>query len=188
MREALGSASIGRWELRAILAQVLVLVALGLGLRFVVRTTGGTVFLFTVLAPLLIVVSMAIVGWLALDAFRSRHRMLHRDVFPPGQVVFREGDAAHCAYFIEKGEVEVTRRHDGQEQVLARLSVGDFFGELSLLSDDPRRGATVRALTETQVAVVGKENFLRMIFAIPSVREDVLNTATQRMQSTPKGR
>lgn len=172
-----------RSDIWAILGQVLVLAALGLGLHFVLRTTGGTVFLFTALAPLLILAAMAIVAWLAIEAFRKRHHLFHRQVFKPGQVVFREGDAAACAYFIECGEVEVSRLHDGQDKVLARLGVGDYFGELSLLSDDPRRGATVRALTETHVAVVGKENFLRMLFTIPSVREDVLSTAHTRVRS-----
>ncbi len=170
-----------RSEVWAILAQVLVLAALGLGLHFVLRTTGGTVFLFTALAPVLIMAAVAIVAWLAIEAFRKRHHLFHRQVFQPGQVVFREGDTAACAYFIECGEVEVSRLHDGQDKVLARLGIGDYFGELSLLSDDPRRGATVRALTETQVAVVGKENFLHMLFTIPSVRDDILRTAHTRV-------
>ncbi len=170
-------------ELWAILAQVLVLAALGLGLQFVLRTTGGTVFLFTALAPFLIVASMAIVAWLAIDTFRKRHHLFHREVFRPGQVVFREGDAAACAYFIERGEVEVSRLHEGQDKVLARLGAGDFFGEVGLLSDGAGRNATVRALTETQVAVVGKENFLRMLFTIPSVREDILSAAHTRVRS-----
>jgi cyclic nucleotide-binding protein len=173
-----------RWyvkpELGAILAQLLALVALGLGLQFVVWTTGGTLFLFSTVAPLLILVSIAIVGGLALWRWRQRHSMFHYQVFHPGEVIFREGEPASCAYFIDKGEVEVSRMDNGREQAVARLSGGDYFGEMGLLSDRTTRSATVRALAETRVAVVGRDNFLRMIFTVASFREDILNTAHGR--------
>jgi Cyclic nucleotide-binding domain len=175
-----------RWNIRsevwAILAQLLVLVALALGLQFVVRTTGGTLFLFSAVAPLLILVSIAIVVGLAIGDWRKRHSMLQYQVFQPGQIVFREGDAAGCAYFIDRGEVEVSRMmHNGRDEPVARLGVGDYFGEMSLLSDRTTRSATVRALVETRVAVVGRENFLRMVFTVSSFRENVLNTAHRRV-------
>ena len=173
-----------RWNVRhevwAIFAQLLVLVALGLGLQFVVWTTGGTLFLFSAVAPLLILVSIAIVVGLAIGRLRKRHSMFHYQVFQPGQVVFREGDPADCTYFIDRGEVEVSRMQNGCEEAVARLGVGDYFGEMSLLSDRTTRSATVRALAETGVAVVGRENFLRMVFTVGSFREDILNTAHSR--------
>jgi hypothetical protein len=171
-----------RPDLLAMFAQVLVLVALGLGLQFTVWTTGGTLFLFSAVAPLLILVSITIVVGLAIGDLRKRHRMFQHEVFQPGQVVFREGDPAGCAYFIERGEVEVSRLQNGHDEPVARLGVGDYFGEMSLLSDQPRRNATVRALAETQVAAVGKENFLRMVFSVASAREDILKTAHRRVR------
>jgi CRP-like cAMP-binding protein len=180
MRAIFGHRLNVRAEQWAILAQMLVLIALGLGLQFVLWTTGGTLFLFSAVAPLLILVSIAIVAGLAIASFRKRHSVFHYQVFQQGQAVFREGDPADCAYFIERGEVEVSRLQDGREEVLARLGVGDYFGEMGLLADQ-KRNATVRATTETRVAVAGKENFLRMVFAVAPVRENILATAHRRV-------
>jgi CRP-like cAMP-binding protein len=171
-----------RPESLAMLAQMLVLVALSLGLQFIVWTTGGTLFLFSAVAPLLIFAAIAIVVGLAIGDLRRRHRMFQHEVFQAGQIVFREGDPAGCAYFIERGEVEVSRLRNGHDEPVARLGVGDYFGEMSLLSDQPGRNATVRALAETQVATVGKENFLRMVFSVASVRENILETAHRRIR------
>jgi CRP-like cAMP-binding protein len=173
-----------RWnqrpELWAIFAQLLALMALALGLQFVVRTTGGTLFLFSAVAPLLIMVSVAIVVGLAIGSLRKRHSMFRYQDFQPAETIFQEGDPASCAYFIHRGEVEVSRIHNGREETVARLGVGDYFGEMSLLSDRTTRSATVRALAETRVAVVGRENFLRMFFTVASFRENILNTAYRR--------
>lgn len=170
-------------ELWAVLAQVLVLAALGLGFQFVFWTTGGTLFLFSTAAPLLILISIVIVAWLALADFRRRHSVFEFRTFPAGEVVYREGDPADCVYFIEKGEVEVSRFRYGQKRSIARLGPGGYFGEMSLLSDQPNRSATVLAITETRAAAVGKENFLRMIFTVPSVRDSILQTAHTRVTS-----
>jgi cyclic nucleotide-binding protein len=167
-------------ELWAVLAQLLVLVALGLGLQFVFWTTGGTLFLFSSAAPLLILVAVAIVGWLALAGFRRRHSVFQYQTFPAGELVYREGDPADSVYFIEDGAVEVSRDRYGEKQSIARLGAGEYFGEMSLLADQPNRSATVRALSATRVAVVGKENFLRMMFTVPSARDSILRTAHAR--------
>ena len=163
--------------------QVLVLIALGLGLRFAIHTSGGTVFLFSTVAPALMVAAIAVVTALAVSTYRKRHSMFNFEILQPGQTVFREGDEGNCAYFIQSGEVEILRRHEGQDRLLGRLGVGDYFGEVSLLTDQPRN-ATVRALVETHVSVVGKENFRNMLISVGSVREDILEKARHRTPPT----
>src|SRR5689334_22385047 len=62
--------------------------------------------------------------------------------FEPGDFVFHEGDLGDSVYVIRAGECEVTR----EDQVLATLAAGEYFGEMALLSDKTRN-ATVRAKT-----------------------------------------
>ena len=50
----------------------------------------------------------------------------------------------------------------GQDRVIATLGKDQYFGEMALLSNAPRN-ATVRALKETRVAALGKENFVRLL-------------------------
>ena len=162
-------------------AQLLILIVLAMGLQFLIRTTGGTLFLFATVAPVLVAVSILILAGVLIARFRRRHSLFHMETYEPGQIVFRQGDAGECAYFIQSGEVEVLRDHeeDGRQSVIAKLSRGQYFGEMALLSDAPRN-ATIRASTATKLAVLGKRNFLTMMGAVRTVQEDIMKTVQQR--------
>ena len=82
--------------------------------------------------------------------------------------------------------VEIVRETDGSESVLARLGAGQYFGEAALLSNAPRN-ATVRASAVTEVAVLGKENFLTMLSLLPTTHDDVLRTVSERAMSASGG-
>ncbi len=79
--------------------------------------------------------------------------------FVPGEVIAREGDVGDTAYLIERGRVEVTREHEGQPMLLASLTVGQVFGEMSLVDERPR-SATVTALEDTVAYVIHRDTFL----------------------------
>lgn len=71
----------------------------------------------------------------------------------PGQVLFREGDIADAMYVVADGLVHATTGNlgsDAHDLELARLSEGEFFGEIGLLSDQPRQ-ASVSALEPTRL-------------------------------------
>lgn len=88
------------------------------------------------------------------QAFR---KILEREVFPPGAVIFREGQQAAKAYILLRGEVEVvTTNEAGQQIVLTRLHKGQFFGELALLSDSPRSASAI-ARTECEVLFISQD-------------------------------
>lgn len=71
--------------------------------------------------------------------------------FSSGQTVVREGEPGDSLFLIVQGSLRVsTRGEDGQEIALAALGAGDFFGEVSLLTNRPRT-ATVTALTEAEL-------------------------------------
>lgn len=169
-----------------IVAQLLVLVALGLGLWFLLQTTGGTLFLFSTGAPLLVTVAIVLFAVVVVRRFRKRHSLFTMETYQPGQVIFRQGEPGDCAYFIQAGEVEVVREDEqGHPTLLARLSDGKYFGEIALLSNAPRN-ATVRAVAPTKVASLGKANFLTMFNVIPSAHQDILKTIQQRVMKQAK--
>jgi len=72
---------------------------------------------------------------------------LHRETYPAGSFIFRQGDPGDCAYLIEEGCVEVSVNGVAQ----AQLRKGELFGEVALLDKQPRTG-TVRA-TENAVVI-----------------------------------
>ncbi len=69
-----------------------------------------------------------------------------RQVFGPGEDIVREGDPAEALYVVVRGEARVSRERDKRDesQFLARLTEGQFFGEIGLLQNAPRN-ATVRS-------------------------------------------
>lgn len=169
-----------------IVAQVLVLIAYATGLQFLIKTTGGTLFVFSTIAPMLIgIATVAVIGVLIYH-YRRSHSLFVFESFEPGEIVFRQGDEGDCAYFIHSGEVEVIQGENGKEKVVATLSKGQYFGEVALISRAPRN-ATIRAATQTQVAVLGKTNFLTMLGLMPATQEDVMHKVKERAMKHAAG-
>ena len=172
-----GPAALTEWLL--IVAQFLVLLALAMGLQFIVNTTGGTLFLFASVAPLLVTIAIAIVAGVSIYRFRKRHSLFSIETYEPGQIIFREGESGDVAYFVQSGEVEVLEEEGGVEKPIGVLAEGEYFGEMALLSNAPRN-ATVRARRTAKLAVLGKGNFLTMLRVMPHVHGDIMKTVKER--------
>jgi len=100
----------------------------------------------------------------------SRTERIARAHYRPGDCIFVEGEPAMSFYAIEQGEVEVLRRDAaGQQHLMAVLRPGEYFGEIALLDGTVRIG-TVRARTEVEVLVMGKEVFSQISGALPPFR------------------
>jgi hypothetical protein len=163
-------------------AQLITLLSLILGLNFVIHTTGGSLFLFASIGPVLVGASIILFVAVAIYRFRASHNLFEIENLKPGDVVFRQGETGECAYFIHSGKVEVVK----DDVAIATLGKDQYFGEMALISSSPRN-ATIRAVEETQVAVLGKSNFLRLINVLPATKEDILKTVQQRaMQQADK--
>lgn len=165
-----------------ILAQVLALVALATGLSFLANTTGGTLFVYTSVGPVFGGVASLIVIGAAVAVYRRRQSLFSVVRLKAGEVLFRQGDPGDCAYFIQTGEVEVLRGDAGQEAIVARLGPGQYFGEMALLSNEPRN-ATIRAAAACTLSLLGKRNFMTLLEALPATREHFVATARSRSNS-----
>ena len=71
-------------------------------------------------------------------------------VFAPDESIVRQGRKGDSMFVIHRGSVVVQAKEDGVLKVLQKLSEGDFFGEMGLLTGAPRT-ATVIAQEETEV-------------------------------------
>lgn len=168
-----------------ITAQLLALIVFILALEFLRRTTGGTLFLFSTIGPVLALLAVAAVLGVATYRFLRRHSLFEIEEIEPGQVIFRQGEEGDCAYFIHNGEFAVIREENGTETVLARLSTGQYFGEMALIGNTARN-ATVRAVTPARVAILGKQNFLTMLSLMPRTQEDIMKTVNERAMRKAK--
>jgi CRP/FNR family transcriptional regulator, cyclic AMP receptor protein len=103
-----------------------------------------------------------------------------------GQKVFRQGDPADAVFYIQEGEVKVcVISEQGKEAVVALHRKGDFFGE-ACLTGQPRRLATVAALTECAVMRIDKAVIVRALHDEPTFSErftTYLLTRTVRVEA-----
>ncbi|HEX9764362.1 MAG TPA: cyclic nucleotide-binding domain-containing protein [Candidatus Acidoferrales bacterium] len=158
----------------------LTLAGLGLTLHSMVRPNGLSFTLFSVVGTPLMLLSVAVLLYLFLDDMRKRYSLFSIEEYQAGEVIIAQGDAADRAYFIQRGEVEVVREERGTRQQVARMGPGDYFGEMALLRPNARRTATVAALTQVEVMALGKENFYRLLDAIPALRLEFMGPAAER--------
>jgi putative ABC transport system ATP-binding protein len=88
--------------------------------------------------------------------------------FASGETVIREGEPGEEFFVISDGEVEVIRA----DHEVARLGPGDYFGEVALISGEPRN-ATVVAEGDVDTYVLGKTDFETALASSRSFRDQL---------------
>lgn len=101
--------------------------------------------------------------------------------FKAGSLVIREGEPGQEMFVVESGSVEVFRGSGPKEQKVSTLGAGDFFGELSLLDDQPR-SASARALTDCRLLVIDAATLDQMLRQYPEVAVRMLRTLAVRLR------
>jgi CRP/FNR family transcriptional regulator/CRP/FNR family cyclic AMP-dependent transcriptional regulator len=87
----------------------------------------------------------------------SLGRLSSRRHYPKDGVVFFENEPGDSLFMILEGRVKVTiLGDDGREIILSILGPGDFFGEMSLLDDEPR-SATAIAAEESELLLLARD-------------------------------
>jgi CRP-like cAMP-binding protein/Fe-S-cluster-containing dehydrogenase component len=110
----------------------------------------------------------------------------------PGDVVFHQGDPATFFYMVRVGFVKVSQHRPGGDHVLAYIGPGGYFGEIALLSDLPElqgkappgvRTATCTVLDHADLIRMTREDFLTVLQRFPTVREQLIKTALENLES-----
>jgi CRP-like cAMP-binding protein len=97
-----------------------------------------------------------------------------------GETIFHRGDAGDALYLIESGTVSILLNERGQEQVLATLEAGQSFGEMALLTGEPRT-ATARAASAVKLLRIDKEHFDELLERSARLRQAVEDLNSQRL-------
>jgi putative ABC transport system ATP-binding protein len=100
--------------------------------------------------------------------------------FPSHAVILRQGEPGETFYLIRRGTADVVRE-DGEpgSQHIRTLKPGDFFGEMALLSGQPR-SATVIAREPMELYALSKADFHAALEASGSFRDQVYQVYFQR--------
>ena len=95
-------------------------------------------------------------------------------------LVIKEGSKGNSFFLLARGQVEVSKHLGDEQLVLARLGDGSVFGEMALMSDEPR-SATVRALTHLELLELGREDLDREAHQLESVALALKKFTRRRM-------
>ena len=94
--------------------------------------------------------------------------------FPPGHVVFAQGDPGSCLYMIASGKVKVAYRHtDGRELVLNIVGASDIFGEVTPF-DYGTREFTATAVTEVWAVAIERDQLLAWMAECPEIIHQII--------------
>jgi CRP/FNR family transcriptional regulator, cyclic AMP receptor protein len=113
---------------------------------------------------------------LSAKELKSLARTLDEIDVPEGFLLAREGHFAYEFFIIEDGLAAVMK----DDQKIAELGPGDFFGEIALVETE-RRTATVVASTPMLLAVMHQRDFNRMEHDLPTVSDRIRSAARARI-------
>jgi CRP-like cAMP-binding protein len=111
-------------------------------------------------------------------------------VYAAGEVMTRQGAVAHWLYILTSGTAEVRANVDpdgagplpAAPKLVAALKAPDFFGEMGLMTGEPR-SADVVASTYVDCFRLGKETFERVLLARPDIVDELSEKlATRRVE------
>ncbi|RLN63514.1 hypothetical protein BBJ28_00022808 [Nothophytophthora sp. Chile5] len=92
----------------------------------------------------------------------------------PGEFVFKEGQVGRHMYFLVKGVAEVLfKAGASDEQVVATLLEGSYFGEIAMLTRS-KRAASIRAKTYTSLYVLSLHGLDRISLHYPEMAHNLL--------------
>lgn len=98
---------------------------------------------------------------------------------PAETTIVRQGEEGDNFYVIAKGEVEVRLADDAGTKVLATLAGGDFFGEMALISEEPRM-ASVVSTTPVELYSLSKNDFRAIMETSTPFRDQLLKVVFRR--------
>lgn len=106
--------------------------------------------------------------------------------FAPGTRVITAGDPGQSMFLLSEGLTSVLVKSADGEVDVATLRPGDFFGEMSLLTGDPR-SATIMALSETVAFEIDKEDLIPLLDANPDAAELLAIAVADRRLTSAEG-
>jgi len=111
---------------------------------------------------------------------------LAEKTFKAGDIVFSQGDSGSSMYLVQSGAVQIYLPSADREQppvVLKDLRTGEYFGELAIFDDKPR-SASVRALVDTVLLELTREELGEHLGRSKTAAMTILSEMAERLRET----
>lgn len=116
------------------------------------------------------------------NQLESKPRESDIRIYKKGDIILREGDPSNeTMYYVLKGELNVYKNRGKNLELINLLTKGDFFGELSLISNQPRT-ATIEVNSETaELILFSKKKFIEQTKTNPNLTMSILKATIARL-------
>src|SRR5258708_4193757 len=102
--------------------------------------------------------------------------------FPAGSKIFGKGDKPDYMFIVVSGKIKIYSRSDTKiRTTFAYILPGEFFGEMALLSTEPR-SASAESAAESNLLLIHKREFSKLLRLNPSFSADLLHNLSARLR------
>lgn len=114
---------------------------------------------------------------------------MRRIQLSPDEILFRHQDEGESLFILVEGllNVLVDLDQSGREQIVSQLSPGEFFGEMALLTGEPR-SATIQAKTAAVIYEISRPTIMQLVEARPEISECMSLAVAQRQIQLDRAR
>ena len=120
------------------------------------------------------------------DQLRALVTLIMRRSASRGTAVLREGGPADCLYVVISGRLKVLMGEaDGKETILSIIGPGEFFGEMSLIDDNPR-SATVIAIEACELLALTRRDFRKCLVENSNLAMAVMRVLVRRLREADR--
>jgi CRP-like cAMP-binding protein len=124
---------------------------------------------------------VALFSALTRDELAQIASSLREAIFMKNDVMTRQGAVANWLYLLTSGEADIWHEANGERRHLATLVPGMVFGEMGMMTGQPRR-ATVIARTDAECYRIDKESFENIMLARPELADEFARILAMRNQ------
>ncbi len=99
----------------------------------------------------------------------------------PNQILLNEGEHSRSMYWVQSGQLVVTKKRGNEDVILGHVYTGELVGEISFL-DKESRSATVKATIESELIVIPQETFDNIFKGQPKWLDILVKTLAERLR------
>ncbi|MBD3360561.1 cyclic nucleotide-binding domain-containing protein [Candidatus Peregrinibacteria bacterium] len=128
--------------------------------------------------------------------FSDLNEELHKEIikkivlmyYPEKYILFKEGDDGDALYIVKKGTVTIYHEPEEEGETpekVADIYQGGFFGEMALVSEEPRN-ASAKTATDCEIFILSKDNFKKLLSTNTTLAEQISATMIVRTNENLK--
>ena len=127
--------------------------------------------------------ALPLFGELSDDLLQLVSTEVQTRVLPAGTTIFRLGEAGNELFIVLDGGVQISLPSaDSGDEVVAELTAGRWFGEMALITGEPR-SASARTTADTTLLVMSRASFQTLLARVPALALTLSHELSRRLRA-----